>query len=153
MTFEIIKFAETSKSETLQSILQEASRDLVGLDATEYTPKVYSNPNFARSKSKPLVITDVDGSAFCRVHQPQYEVNYISLSLLNDIECWITLNISELDVTAISNLDAKEVKYTTSGLVQRLYADLEHMTSKVVPTNLVPQEATLGRVIQKSPSP
>ena len=136
MTFEIIKFAETSKSETLQSILQEASRDLVGLDATEYTPKVYSNPNFARSKSKPLVITDVDGSAFCRVHQPQYEVNYISLSLLNDIECLDQLrNISELDVTAISNLDAKEVKYTTSGLVQRLYADLEHMTSKVVPTN------------------
>ena len=44
-------------------------------------------------------------------------------------------NVSLFDVSAISNLDAKEVKYTTSGLVQRLYADLEHMTSKVVPTN------------------
>ena len=120
----------------MQSTLQEASRGLVGLDAAEYKPKVYSNPNFSRSKGKPLVITDVDGFAFCRVHQPQYEVNYISLSSLNDIQCQDKLkNISELDVTAISNLDAKEVKYTTSGLVQRLYADLEHMTSKVVPTN------------------
>ena len=136
LTYKIVNFADTSKSETLQSILQEASRDLVGLDATEYTPKVYGNSNFARSKSKPLVITDVDGSAFCRVHQPQYEVNYISLSLLNDIECLDQLrNISELDVTSISNLDAKEVKYTTSGLIQRLYADLEHMTSEVVQTN------------------
>ena len=149
MTYEIVKFADTSKSETLQSILKEASRDLVGLDATEYTPKVYSNPNFARSKSKPLVITDVDGSAFCRVHQPQYEVNYISLSSLNDIECLDQLrNISELDVTAMSNLDAKEVKYTTSGLVQRLYADLEHMTSEVVPTN---SEATGSDAETRSP--
>ena len=136
MTFEIIKFAETSKSETLQSILQEASRDLVGLDATEYTTKVYGNPNFARSKSKPLVITDVDGSAFCRVHQPQSEVNYISLSLLNDIECQDQLaNISELNVTEMSNHDARALKYAMTGLVQRLYADLEHVTSEVVPTN------------------
>ena len=136
MTYEIVKFAETSKSETLQSILQEASRDLVGLDATEYTTKVYGNPNFARSKSKPLVITDVDGSAFCRVHQPQSEVNYISLSLLNDIECQDQLaNISELNVTEMSNHDARALKYAMTGLVQRLYADLEHVTSEVVPTN------------------
>ena len=136
LTYKIINFSDASKSEILQSILQEASSSLVGLDAAEYKSKVYINPNFSRSKSKPLVITDVDGSAFCRVHQPQYEVNYISLSSLNDLECQDQLsNISELDVTAMSNHDAKSLKYATSGLVQRLYADLEHVTSKVVPTN------------------
>ena len=136
LTYKIVNFADASTSEALQSTLQEASRGLVGLDAAEYKSKVYSNPNFSSNKSKPLVITDVDGSAFCRVHQPQYEVNYISLSSLNDLECQDQLsNISELDVTAMSNHDAKALKYATSGLVQRLYADLEHVTSKVVPTN------------------
>jgi len=48
----------------------------------------------------------------------------------------------------MSNLDAKEVKYTTSGLVQRLYADLEHMTSEVVPTN---SEATGSDAETRSP--
>jgi len=136
LTYKIVNFADAAKSETLQSTLQEASRGLVGLDAADYKPKVYSNPNFSRSKGKPLVITDVDGFAFCRVHQPEYEVNYISLSSLNDMECQDQLkNISELDVTAMSNHDAKSLKYATSGLVQRLYADLEHVTSEVVPTN------------------
>ena len=136
LTYKMINFADASQSEKLQSTLQEASRSLVGLDAAEYKPKVYSNPNFSRSEGKPLVITDVDGSAFCRVHQPQYEVNYISLSSLNDIECLDQLkNISELDVTAISNYDAKALKYATSGLVQRLYADLEQVGSVVTTTN------------------
>ena len=73
--------------------------------------------------------------------------------LLNDIECLDQLrNISVLDVTAISNLDVKEVKYTTSGLVQRLYADLEHMTNKVVPTNSGATGSDAGTHVQKSPA-
>ena len=136
LTYKIVNFADASKSETLQSTLQEASRILVGLDAAEYKSKVYSNPNFSRGKGKPLVITDIDGSAFCRVHQPQYEVNYISLSSLNDIECQDQpSNVSELDVTAMSKHGAKALKYATSRLVRHLYADLEHVTSEVVPTN------------------